>query len=381
MRLKKHLFCKYDFTVNPNYPNTTNITLRLIPSLIDMDENNAKLILHSLVVFSWMDTQLTWTPSDYEEINFIKIKYWQIWTPDLIVNNSADMSYEGHVISWKGCILFNSGEVLCVPMAKFISKCNPDYTYWPYDKHKCSITFISWNFMGDKTDLVTSGVNMTDFMDNVIWDFKYLNYIKESKKYMCCPNDTFSRITYNFLLTRHGKHHLVIITLAIVSILLTSTVLCLDLNSVERIAVASVNFIYHLLCTYFLHWNLPYNGVNPPNIMLFYRASMGLASFAIILTAFLRKLENMSTEVPNWISFITTFVLSYKAGRFLIFKNDKSKIADKDTVTEESLDFQKSEIIMKKLSWKHFAAIIDWLSFFCVIFTYIISLIILVPED
>lgn len=46
----------------------------------------------------------------------------------------------------------------------------------------------------------------------------------------------------------------------------------------------------------------------------------------------------MSTEVPNWISFITTFVVSNKAGRFLIFKDNESKIAGRDTVTEENLD-------------------------------------------
>lgn len=40
----------------------------------------------------------------------------------------------------------------------------------------------------------------------------------------------------------------------------------LDSRSVERIAIASVNFICHLLCMFDLHWILPYNGVNPPNI-------------------------------------------------------------------------------------------------------------------
>lgn len=49
-------------------------------------------------------------------------------------------------------------------------------------------------------------------------------------------------------------------------ILLTLTVLWLDSRSVERTAVASVNFICHLLCIYDLHWQLPYNGINPPNI-------------------------------------------------------------------------------------------------------------------
>lgn len=115
--------------------------------------------------------------------------------------------------------------------------------------------------------------------------------------------------------------------------------------------------------------------------MLFYRESLALATFAIILTALLRKLEDMNTEMPNWISFTTTFVLSNKAGRFLIFKDDESKI-DRDIVTEESSDVLKSEVSIKESSWKYFAAIIDWLSFFCVVLTYVIILIILItPID
>lgn len=115
--------------------------------------------------------------------------------------------------------------------------------------------------------------------------------------------------------------------------------------------------------------------------MLFYRESLGLATFAIILTALLRKLEDMNTEIPNWISFTTTFVLSNKAGRFLILKDDESKMADRDIMTEENSHAPKSEISMKESSWKYFAAIIDWLSFFCVILTYVIILITLVPAS
>lgn len=49
-------------------------------------------------------------------------------------------------------------------------------------------------------------------------------------------------------------------------IFLTLTVLWLDSRSVERVAIASVNFICHLLIMFDLHWQVPYNGVNPPNI-------------------------------------------------------------------------------------------------------------------
>ncbi|XP_039312158.1 neuronal acetylcholine receptor subunit alpha-9-like isoform X2 [Solenopsis invicta] len=363
VRLKKYLLCDYDSTVHPNYPKTTNVTLTLIPKHID---------------FTWNDPHLTWTPSDYSEITYIQIYNWHIWTPDLIMTSFADILSDEHVLPLTRLVT-NSGEIVFVSKVKFISKCNDDFTYWPYDKHECSITFISWMHIGEEVNLLIykDGISMSRYMDDTTWDFKFINSTRVAKKYKCCPDDKFPMVTYNFLLTRHyGKHHSFIIIPAIALMLLILTVFCLDLNSIERMTVASLNFICHLLCMYVLQWTMPYNGANSPNIMLFYRDSLTLATFAILLTALIRKLKSMNTEIPNWILFTTTFVLSNNVGRFLIF-NDKSKITD--TITERSSDVPKSEMSMKEPSWKHFAVIIDWLFFFCMTITYVIILIVLVP--
>lgn len=110
--------------------------------------------------------------------------------------------------------------------------------------------------------------------------------------------------------------------------------------------------------------------------MLFYRDSLALATFALILTILLRKLQDVSTDMPNWISSTTMYVLSNKAGRFLILNDKESKIASESIIIEDSSDLPKSGM---KESWRNFAAIVEWLSFFCVILTYAIILITLVP--
>ncbi|XP_011705855.1 PREDICTED: neuronal acetylcholine receptor subunit alpha-5-like [Wasmannia auropunctata] len=390
LRLSNHLFCDYDKTIHPNYPKTTNVSLRFMPKLINLETDQAKLSLHSWMALSWTDPQLTWTPSDYDGITVAHVKSSQIWTPNLRISNSGEMSKDQFELPQTNCLLYNSGTVTCVPAVKSIAKCNFDYTHWPYDKHQCRVTFLSWAHTGQEVDLlmmsrfgddVENQISMKDYTNDTVWDFKFINSTKEVTKEKCCSDDTFSTINLDFLLTRyHSNYYTIAIVPAIALILLTLIVLCLDLNSVERMAIASVNFICHLLCMYVVHWIVPYNGVNPPNILIFYCESLALATFAIILTAVLRKLEAMSTQIPNWISFTTTIVLSNKTGRFLILKDDESKMVDKDIVTEEiSSDVSKSEMNTKKSSWKYFTAIIDWLSFFCVILTYAIILIILVP--
>lgn len=112
--------------------------------------------------------------------------------------------------------------------------------------------------------------------------------------------------------------------------------------------------------------------------VLFYRDSLALATFALVLTALLRKLQNTSTEMPSWISSTTMFILNNRAGRFLVLNEEESKIAGGSI--EDSSDLSKSEMKMKESSWRYFATIIEWLSFFCVILTYVVILITLVPS-
>ena len=117
--------------------------------------------------------------------------------------------------------------------------------------------------------------------------------------------------------------------------------------------------------------------------MLYYRDSLAIAVFALVLTAVLRKMQEMSIEVPYWISTATSFILSNKAGRFLILTDDDPKSSDRGILGgegEDNSDLPKSAIEPRGSSWRHFAAIVEWLSFFVVIFTYVIILITLVPS-
>ncbi|XP_072764597.1 uncharacterized protein [Anoplolepis gracilipes] len=380
LRLKKYLFCDYDNTVRPNHHKVvTNVTVKLTPKIMEFVLPGGKdiLILHSWMSLTWTDTHLTWTPENFDGVNYIHVKSYDLWVPDLSIYNSGDMSNDLEMPT-TDCLVFNTGSVVCVPAIKYISKCDGDYTYWPYDVQKCRIVFGSWSHAGEEIDfhLDESGISMDSYENNTLYDLKFIDAVKHVKKYKCCPNDTFPKIDYTFLLTRHyGINHKTVITPAIALILLTLTVLWLDSRSVERTAVASVNLICHLFSLYDLQWQMPYNGDKPPHIMLFYRDSLALATFALILTVLLRKLQNINTDMPNWISSTTTFILSNKAGRFLILNDEESKITG-ESIIEDSSGLPKSGM---KESWRHFAAIVEWLSFFCVIVTYVIILITLVP--
>ncbi|XP_003700113.1 nicotinic acetylcholine receptor alpha9 subunit [Megachile rotundata] len=386
LNLKRHLFCQYDRTIRPTHSQliVNNVTMKMLPKMLEFDEWNSRLTLHSWISLTWTDSHLNWEPHDFDGINFIHVKSDEIWVPDLSVYNSGDLAIDQTGIPPTTCLIFSTGSVSCVPSLRHTAKCATNFASWPYDTHQCRINFGSWSHSGEEVNfnLDKKPYDIGGFMNNSQWDFKVLDAYKLLKKYKCCPNDTYPIIVYEFSVRRHhGMLHTTYVTPAIAMMLLTLTVLWLDSRSTERMAVAGVNLICHMLCIFDLHWQLPHNGTNPPNILLYYRDSLVLAVFALLLTALLRKMQEMSIDVPNWISSTTTFVLSNRAGRFLILADDDSKLSASilERDAEENSDLPKSEARSKDSSWRHFAAIIEWLSFFAVIIAYIVILTTLVP--
>lgn len=393
MRLKRYLFCNYDATVRPktNHLKPTRVLVELMPKYLEFNEWDNTMTLHGWTHLYWADEHLTWTPTDFNEISFIHVKSDEIWVPDVSVYNSGDMSLQQTGVPRTNCVVFYFGMVICIPASKYVTRCNTDFTYWPYDKHECRIRFGAWAHTGEEIafelgdDAEEEGFQLNDYLNNTEWDMKVVNVSNIVKKYDCCPNETFPSLVYTFSVERQpGKMHIAFVTPAVAIALLTLTVLWLDSRSTERMAMASVNFICHLLCIFDLHWILPHNGVNPPNILLFYRDSLALASFALILTALLRKLQSMSIETPNWISNTIIFVLNNRAGRFLILNDNESKTSSVDVVvneTDENSDLSKQNDERKEASWRHFAAIVEWVSFLGVVLTYVIDLMVLVPRN
>ncbi|CAK9824064.1 Neuronal acetylcholine receptor subunit alpha-5 [Anthophora retusa] len=343
------------------------------------------MTLHSWMTLIWNDAHLTWNPIEFEGLNFIHVKSEEIWIPDISVYNSGDLTFDQTGIPPTTCLVFNSGSVSCVPSVKHIAKCATNFASWPYDTHQCRINFGSWVHSGEEVNfhLDKKAFQMEGYTNNTEWDFKIVSAYKVLKKYKCCPNDTYPMIVYEFSISRHyGIMHTTYVTPAVAMMMLTLTVLWLDSRSTERMAVASVNLICHMLCIFDLHWQLPHNGPNPPNILIYYRDSLALAVFALLLTALLRKLQAMNIEVPYWISTTTSFVLNNRAGRFLILTDNESKLSTDGILSEENednSDIPKTGNKSKGSSWRHFAAIIEWLSFFAVVFTYIVILFTLVP--
>jgi len=122
---------------------TFGITLQQI---IDVDEKNQLLITCLWLNLDWMDYQLHWNVTEYGGVESIRIHPKLIWTPDLLMYNSADEKFDG---TYQTNVVVNSeGGCLYVPPGIFKSTCKIDITWFPFDDQQCDLKFGSWTYSG-----------------------------------------------------------------------------------------------------------------------------------------------------------------------------------------------------------------------------------------
>lgn len=83
-------------------------------------------------------------------------------------DSSGDMSNDLFELPETDCLLFNTGVVNCVPAIKFVSKCDVDYTYWPYDQQKCRFVLGSWSHTGEEIDFHLDGDGVRELLEKKV---------------------------------------------------------------------------------------------------------------------------------------------------------------------------------------------------------------------
>ncbi|XP_014226820.1 neuronal acetylcholine receptor subunit beta-3-like [Trichogramma pretiosum] len=382
LQLKRHLFCEYDKAVRPvaNKSASISIQVELRPKFMEFYSSKSQFILHTWVELVWRDEHLNWNPEEFEGVEWIQLKSEELWLPDLSLYNSGDLSVRQTGIPPTICTLWHMGQVECSPSIKYTSQCETDYTFWPYDLQNCTITMGSWMYSGELVDFDFgyTPISMKGFVANKWWAVTNYTTARESPQFG--TNNTYPQLSVSFRLQRHSDVlRAVYVTPLIVLAALTLALFWLDSRSTERLMLASITFICHLLCIYSLHWLMPSNGLKLPHVLLFYRDSMIITSFAIVLTTLLRKLQSTrGIPAPIWIESSVSFVANNPAGRWLLLEDwppGNSKVIGSDD--REPIDAMP----MKIDNWRRLALIIDWLALFASTFTYLLLFISRIPKS
>ncbi|XP_033219961.1 neuronal acetylcholine receptor subunit alpha-5-like isoform X2 [Belonocnema kinseyi] len=371
----------YEEDVRPveNKDQIVNVFLQLIPKFMEFGSRSSTFTLHYWLKMKWTDNHLKWNPGEFQDVKRLHVLSNELWMPDFMIINTLDH----FKLPSTTCVVQNTGNITCVWAIKTSVSCASDYTYWPYDKQTCKFISASSTYQNHEVDFyfIDSGISMDDYALNHEW----LMTRQEAERLVFTSSIyNYTEVTFEFDLKRHSRMaHSVFVTPAAILMLFTMTVLWLDSKSIERIILAGVNFVCHLFCIYDLHWMVPLNGLSIPHILVFYRDSLVLAAFALIMTIVFRKLQMINTAAPNWIFFIVSILKDYRLARFLVTSDQELKDScGSETEIEDSVESIQTVTVEtnKEKTWSCFSTFMEWMSLFSIFITYLILLATLIPK-
>jgi len=306
--LLKHLLYDYERQNRPVLNETEPLVLTFgitLQQIIDVDEKNQLLITCLWLNLDWVDYQLNWNASEYGGIDSIRIHPKLIWTPDLLMYNSADEKFDGTYQT--NVVVSNEGSCLYVPPGIFKSTCKIDITWFPFDDQLCDLKFGSWTYSGWKLDLALKqedGGDISGFVTNGEWDLIGVPGKKNIITYDCCP-EPYVDITFTIHIRRRTLYYF--FNLIVPCVLISSMALLgftLPPDSGEKL---TLDVTVLLSLTMFLNQvsdSMPKTSDAVPLISTYFNCIMMMVASSVVLTVVVLNYHHRTAEthvMPTWV--------------------------------------------------------------------------------
>ncbi|KAG1669856.1 Neuronal acetylcholine receptor subunit alpha-7 [Nymphon striatum] len=155
---------------------------------------------------NWIDVNLRWDESKYDGITDVRIPPHRMWTPDVLMYNSADERFDGTFHT--NVILLSNGSCSWVPPGIFKSTCKIDITWFPFDDQWCKLKFGSWTYHQGSLDLrlMSDQGDTESFLKNGEWTLLGFPAERNEKYYNCCP-DPYLDATFTIHIRRRTLYY------------------------------------------------------------------------------------------------------------------------------------------------------------------------------
>ncbi|CAC5364339.1 unnamed protein product [Mytilus coruscus] len=245
-RLNEYLLANYSRRLHPrinlNEPVTVNVDL-LLNSVIDFDVLTGILTFAGTFLLKWDDEQIAmkWKNSEFNDITMTQLNVHEVWVPKIYIRNMAEQTsifqFSSSFDSESAFVSFSqNGTARTMLQTVLRTSCTTDITYYPFDKHSCDLSVITFSFYSTvilSTSLTTVSNIFT--IENSEWNISSSVY-----------NGPIFNVIYVLNLTR--KPYFLVLNLVCPSIIICTV------NSLSfLIPVASgerLSFCVSLLLTY-----------------------------------------------------------------------------------------------------------------------------------
>ncbi|XP_046875827.1 cholinergic receptor, nicotinic, alpha 11 [Hypomesus transpacificus] len=289
---------------NDSLPLTVIFTLSLV-QIMDVDEKNQVLTTNIWLRMSWFDHYLQWNQSEYPGVKNLRFTTDQVWTPDILLYNSADDDFDS---TFKTNVLVNSsGFCEYLPPGIFMSTCNVDVRWFPFDLQKCELKFGSWTYDGWLLDLQMSDADISGYMPNGEWDLVAVPGTRGEQFYDCCK-EPYPDVTFVITIRRRTLYYA--LNLLIPCVLLSSMTLLifvLPADSGEKISLGITVLLSLTVFMLLVAEIMPATSDSIPLIGQYFASIMIIVGMSVIATVVVLQYHHHDPNggaMPKWVQLI-----------------------------------------------------------------------------
>ncbi|XP_057211121.1 cholinergic receptor, nicotinic, alpha 11 isoform X2 [Triplophysa rosa] len=289
---------------NDSLPLTVVISLSLV-QIMDVDEKNQVLTSNIWVNMRWYDHYLQWNQSEYPGVKNLRFTTDQIWTPDILLYNSADDKFDS---TFKSNVVVNSsGYCNYLPPGIFMSTCNVDVRWFPFDIQKCELKFGSWSFDGWLLDLQMNEADISGYMPNGEWDLVGVPGTRNELYYDCCK-EPYPDVTFVVTIRRRTLYYA--LNLLIPCVLLSSMTLLIFLlpaDSGEKISLGITVLLSLTVFMLLVAEIMPATSDSIPLIGQYFASTMIIVGMSVIATVVVLQYHHHDPnggKMPKWVRLV-----------------------------------------------------------------------------
>ncbi|TRY67230.1 hypothetical protein TCAL_05369, partial [Tigriopus californicus] len=140
-----------------------------LQQIIDINEKDQVISTNMWLNLKWQDYSLMWSPTEYGNISDIRLPPHKIWTPDILLTNSASQVF--NPTHPTNIVVYNNGDCVFIPPGLFQSTCKINILWFPFDDQECVFKFISWTYDASKLNISLDGTSadLSGYVENGEW--------------------------------------------------------------------------------------------------------------------------------------------------------------------------------------------------------------------
>ncbi|XP_065059535.1 neuronal acetylcholine receptor subunit alpha-7-like [Rhopilema esculentum] len=206
-------------TSSNHEPVYVNFELRL-NKIVKLDMKEQLLVINAKLFLKWRDPQLAWNMSEWNGTNYLNVPNSKIWTPDIMLYNTARDDSRDPSDMYKTKVLINhDGDIIWVAPVTLKASCAVDIKWFPFDNQECKLTFGSLSYTRSRLNIRfrkqpknAAGMQGNFHYSNGDWDISSVSSRQLSERYEWSP-EPYALIEYSISLKRMFTYYMLYLVL------------------------------------------------------------------------------------------------------------------------------------------------------------------------